>query len=143
MISFFQKFIGVLSRENLVNSLPISVGFGKNLQILVENQGRINFEIANDFKGIIGDVLVNNVTLNNWNITGFPFENATKIDELIAFIDQDSEMNTVKGRTFENLRSGPMIFHGTFDIDQDQIVDMFVNPIKWGKVIGFFNIKNF
>lgn len=106
------------------------------LQILVENQGRINFEIANDFKGIIGDAKLNNVTLMNWNITGFPFENATQIDELIAYVDRDSETNGVKGRTFENLRSGPMIFHGTFDIDQDEIADMFVNPIKWGKVVN-------
>lgn len=127
--------MGVLSRENLANSLPISAGFGKVLQILVENQGRINFEIANDFKGIIGDAQLNNVTLTNWNITGFPFENATKIDELIAYVDRDSEMNGVKGRTFENLRSGPMIFHGTFDIDQDEIADMYINPIKWGKVV--------
>lgn len=130
-----QKFIGVLSRENLVNSLPISVGFGKTLQILVENQGRINYEIANDFKGIIGDVLVNNVTLKNWNITGFPFENATQIDELIANSNQDSETNSVKGRTFENLRSGPMIFHGTFDVDE--IADTFINPSKWGKVVNY------
>lgn len=125
----------MLSRENLANSLPISAHFGRVLQILVENQGRINFEIANDFKGIIGDVHLNNVTLKNWNITGFPFENATKIDDLIAFIDRNAEPNGVKVRTSENLRSGPMIFHGTFDIDQDEIADMFVNPIKWGKVV--------
>lgn len=126
----------MLSRENLVNSVPISAGFGKTLQILVENQGRINFEVANDFKGIIGDALLNNVTLNNWNITGFPFDNATNVDELIALVSQESDTsNSIKGRTFENLRSGPMIFHGTFDIDQNEIADMFINPIKWGKVV--------
>ncbi|XP_031636226.1 beta-galactosidase-like isoform X2 [Contarinia nasturtii] len=133
------KFVGVLSRENLANSLPISAGFGKVLQILVENQGRINFDIANDFKGIIGDVLLNDVTLKNWNITGFPFENSTQIDELIAAVDQDSEMNTIKVRTCEHLRSLPMIFHGTFDVDD--IADMFVNPIKWGK--GFIFVNGF
>ena len=127
----------MLSRENQVNSLPISAGFGKVLQILVENQGRINFEIANDFKGIIGDVLLNNVPLNNWNITGFPFDNATQLDELIATVDRDSDTNGVKGRTFENLRSGPMIFSGTFDIDQDVIADTFINPSKWGKVCSY------
>lgn len=126
----------MLSRENLVNSVPISAGFGKTLQILVENQGRINFEVANDFKGIIGDVLLNNVTLNNWNITGFPFDNTTQLDELITLVNQETEtLNSIKGRTFEHLRSGPMIFHGTFDIDQDEITDTFINPIKWGKVV--------
>lgn len=117
--------MGVLSRENLANTLPISIGIGKVLQILVENQGRINFAIANDFKGIIGDVLLNNVSLKNWNITGFPFDNATQIDELMAAISQNAKS--------EHTQSHPMIFHGTFDVDE--IADTFVNPIKWGKVV--------
>lgn len=131
--------MGVLSRENLANSLPISAGFGKVLQILVENQGRINFEIANDFKGIIGDVLLDDVTLKNWNITGFPFDNSIQIDELIAFVDRDSETtNDVTSRPSEHLRSGPMIFQATFDIDQGDIADTFVNLIEWGKVCYLF-----
>lgn len=104
----------------------------------MENQGRINFKIANDFKGIIGDVLLNNSTLQNgWNITGFPFENATKLDELIAFVDQECDTNGSQGRSSDELRSGPMIFHGTFDISQDKIVDMYINPTEWGKVEYF------
>lgn len=127
--------MGVLSRENLANSLPISAGVGKVLQILVENQGRINIGIASDFKGIIGDVLLNNGALDNWNMTGFPFENAAQIDELIKSVDQESKTsNENEITTFGHLRSGPMIFHGTFDINQDEVVDMFINPIEWGKV---------
>lgn len=44
------KLVGVLSRENNINSLPLTAGNGKKLQILVENQGRINFQIADDYK---------------------------------------------------------------------------------------------
>lgn len=44
------ELVGVLSRENAINTLPISAGFGSKLSILVENQGRINFQIADDFK---------------------------------------------------------------------------------------------
>lgn len=44
------EFVGALSRENYINTLPISAGFGSKLSILVENQGRINFEIADDYK---------------------------------------------------------------------------------------------
>lgn len=127
--------MGVLSRENLANSLPISAGFGSVLQILVENLGRINFDVLDDFKGIIGDVRLNaNDTLENWNITGFPFENATQIDELLAFINQQTNTNVADDRYSEHLQSGPMIFHGTFDIEQQEIVDTYINPIEWGKV---------
>lgn len=133
--------MGVLSRENLANSLPISPGVGKVLQILVENQGRINFQIANDFKGIIGDVKLNHEVLDHWNMTGFPFENAAQINELIASVDNESEAsneNETELKTFGHLRSGPMIFHGTFDINQDNVVDMFINPSEWGKVEYIF-----
>lgn len=123
--------------------MPISAGTGKILQILVENQGRINFQIANDFKGIIGDVLLNQSPLYNWNITGFPFENATKLDELIAFGDRESDTNRSQSRTSEELQSGPLIFHGTFDINQDEIVDTYINPMGWGKVEYFCRFNDF
>ena len=47
------KFVGVLSRENKIYSLPLTAGNGEKLQILVENQGRINFQIADDYKVFI------------------------------------------------------------------------------------------
>jgi beta-galactosidase len=45
-----EYFVGILSRENAIKSLPISSGLGTTLQILVENQGRINFQVADDYK---------------------------------------------------------------------------------------------
>lgn len=44
------EFVGALSRENYIDTLPISAGYGSILSILVENQGRINFQIADDYK---------------------------------------------------------------------------------------------
>lgn len=44
------ELVGVLSRENLINTLPISAGYGSKLSIIVENQGRINYAIADDYK---------------------------------------------------------------------------------------------
>ena len=44
------EFVGVLSRENYISKLPISAGYGSKLSILVENQGRINFAITDDYK---------------------------------------------------------------------------------------------
>lgn len=42
--------VGILSRENALDTLPLRAGVGKKLQILVENQGRINFNNTNDQK---------------------------------------------------------------------------------------------
>lgn len=45
--------VGILSRENNINSMPINGARGQKLQILVENQGRINFNVFDDFKVLI------------------------------------------------------------------------------------------
>lgn len=98
--------------------------------------GRLNFAIGNDFKGIInGDVFLNDAKLENWNMTSFPFDNITQIDQLISNVNQQPEStNAVNGLNSGHLWSGPIIFHGTFDIDQDEIVDTYINPTEWGKV---------
>lgn len=50
LIYIDDEFVGALSRENYISTLPISAGYGSKLSILVENQGRINFQIADDYK---------------------------------------------------------------------------------------------
>lgn len=110
----------------------------------MENQGRINFEIANDFKGIIDDVLLNSNRIENWNITGFSFENESKLNELISLTEQDPDvLNTIENRSTELLHNGPVIFEGNFDINQDEIFDTWINPHGWGKVNIFYNFLNF
>ena len=52
LIYIDEEFVGALSRENNINTMPINSDFGNKLQILVENQGRINFQIADDYKVI-------------------------------------------------------------------------------------------
>lgn len=116
-----------------MNSTPISAGFGDRLQILVENQGRINYNIANDFKGIIGDVKVNNQVLYDWTITGFPFDNYEKLENLIKHI-QNNPPKATESSNKAYLRKGPTIFHGQFDITVDKIYDTYLDTTGWGKV---------
>lgn len=114
----------MLSRENDILSLPISAGLGEMLQIFVENQGRINYGIANDFKGIIGNVTLNNSTLLGWTMTGFPLNDYSKIDDVIRRNDVEQS----------EIFRGPTIFHGKWEISKDEAADTYINPINWGKV---------
>jgi beta-galactosidase len=42
---------GILSRSEKITSMPLSVSEGTKIQVLVENQGRINYgSLINDFK---------------------------------------------------------------------------------------------
>lgn len=134
----FQTVVGILSRENLAQTIALNGGYsGKTLQILVENQGRINFNIANDYKGILSDVKINTAKLRNWTITGFPLENVDKIEELVME-NIANEINENSERSFalnsEILNNGPAIYHATFDIDVPELYDTYINPKGWGKV---------
>lgn len=107
--------------------MPLSSGLGKTLQIFVENQGRINYNIANDFKGILGTVTLNGIELFNWTMTGYPFEDYTKLQEII------DENKTIVD-TEVSMKLGPILFYGEFNISEERIFDTYLNPNGWGKV---------
>ncbi|XP_058116718.1 beta-galactosidase-like [Anopheles ziemanni] len=132
-----KKFIGVLSRENLINTLPIGLDVGRTLQIVVENQGRINFGISNDFKGIVGTVYINTRELVNWTMYAMPLENFPPIKQLIMERQKVASMKKVtdvgKGVT-------PMsLFYATFDIGTSTLYDTYLDPSGWGKGFIFIN----
>lgn len=108
--------------------MPISAGLGNRLQIFVENQGRINYNIPNDFKGIVGNVTLNNVTLVQWTMTGFPFDNYDKLNDVI----RDEERPMLSAASL--LRRGPAIFQGKLEIPGDELGDSYIDTKNWGKV---------
>lgn len=134
------KFVGVLSRENNIYSLPIPADYGKKVQILVENQGRINFQDNFDLKGILGNVTVQKFEepyyeeLTDWTITGYPFEDYSKIEKFIAAASSEEVMKS------SWLREGPAIFYGEFSIaNQADLADTWWNTVGWGKGSLFIN----
>lgn len=130
-----QKVIGILSRENGIFSLPIGAGTGSILQILVENQGRINFNIADDLKGIIGNVLLNNKPIYSWNATGFPLDDSSKFNYLNRYGQSEQRERT----NADHLSSGPVIFKGSFYLNANNIYDTYINTVNWGKVNAKLN----
>lgn len=135
-----RNFIGILSRENAVDTLSVPAGVGHKLQIIVENQGRINFNIPNDFKGILGKVTYNGQPLTGWNMTKFPLENVSDMQKMIETYLQQPFPSTTHGRSF--VRTGPTFFHGEFNLTRDDVKDTYLNPTGWGKGIAFINEFN-
>lgn len=134
-----QIFIGILSRENKINEIPINANAGNRLQIFVENQGRINYNIPNDFKGIIGEVRIDDVPIFDWTITGFPMENYADIEMVINHSYRRE--NTVPSETpyRSYVRRGPTLFRGQFEISGSVVYDTYLDTIGWGKGIAFVN----
>jgi beta-galactosidase len=127
-----RNFVGILERANNIYSLPISLAAGNKLQILVSNEGRINYGIPNDFKGILGRVIYGQHVLQNWTMTGYPLEDYSQIQNLISRVTNKYGPNySVSSRGF--IRSGPTVFHADFSLTADQIHDTYLDTTGWGK----------
>lgn len=127
----------MLSRQNVAKTIALSAVYaGKKLKILVENQGRINQNVMNDFKGLFNVKLDDNL-ITNWTITGFPLSDARPIESLIRE-SHGSTSYMLHIAKFESniLYNGPVIYHATFNIEQNEIYDTYINPIGWGKVMN-------
>lgn len=110
------------------------------MQIIVEHHGRNNFEVwNNEFKGIIGDVWLNNEKIENWNHTQFPFEDLSKLTDLQQHTERDANvLNRIENRSTERLLYGPVIFDGSFDLNLDEIFDTYIDTRGWGKVECYY-----
>ncbi|XP_016961179.1 beta-galactosidase [Drosophila biarmipes] len=139
------EFVGILARETPVFELPLSASAGRRLQIIVENQGRINFgRQLNDFKGILRDVRLDKQVLSNWNMTQFPLESYDNLEQLITQSDEavrQGFQELKKLRTM--LRTGPAIYYGQLDIQKEaDLADTYLDMSGWGKGIVFVNGEN-
>lgn len=103
----------------------------------MENQGRINYNILNDFKGIIGEVHIAENPIYDWTITGFPLEDYSDVENVI--ISQSTKQDTGNLPYSSYVRNGPTIFHGQFEISDLTILDTYMDTTGWGKGIAFVN----
>ncbi|XP_023291494.2 beta-galactosidase [Lucilia cuprina] len=138
-----QKPMGILSRQNGNNSLILNISTGgSKLQILVENQGRINFNVANDTKGIMGKVTLQKtkdgevVNLENWFNTRFPLEEPQTSNLLNSIYKKYTSLEfTPEDESV--LKLGPMVHYGEFMVNE--VHHTFLNPSGWGKGVAFVN----
>jgi len=117
------KYIGTLDRRLGINSidLPSTGSEFPVLEIFTEAMGRINFASAMiDRKGITDRVILNGMTLMNWEVRGFPME--------------DGYTGTLKASGSEHSKPG-VFFRGIMTLEEtaDTFIDMtnFVKGFVW------------
>ncbi|KAF8777680.1 Beta-galactosidase like protein [Argiope bruennichi] len=124
---------GILSREQKVESIPVQVLKGQDLEILVENQGRVAYGAIHDRKGIFQNVTLGSKTLENWTMIPIPLD-----------YDSMERINRLKNKYQKtDSVSVPAIYCGRFSIpDNSQIFDSFLKLDGWHKGIAFLNNFN-
>ncbi|CAI7994266.1 Beta-galactosidase-1-like protein 2 [Geodia barretti] len=126
--------VGYFDKVTISLPSPSSQGLpSRQLDILVENGGRVNFGHPLAVrKGISGSVVVDGVTQANWKIYSFEFKN--------SFI-QNIDRGGVWLRTPAKEDSGPALFKGSFTIDGTP-KDTFIDMQGWNKGVVFVNGAN-
>jgi len=115
------KRIAVLDRRLNQDSLEVDVPEdGARLDILVENNGRINYgPFLNDNKqGITEKVTLNGRNIVNWKMYGFPFKDLQGIK--FSKLKESSE-----------IIPGPVLHKGVFTLNE--FGDTYVDMQNWGK----------
>lgn len=123
------KLVGTLDRRLHQNKIHLDVeGPDQQLDILVENTGRVNFgvDLRYERKGITRNVTLAGLALEHWQIFSLP-------------------MNEIGSIPFnETACNGPCFYHGTFGVDHpgDTFLDMsgFGKGMLWlnGRPMGRF-----
>lgn len=121
------KWVGELNRYYKKYELDIDIPAQAQLDILVENMGRINYgaEIVNNLKGIISPVTINNKNIEgSWEMYKMPFDTMPKIKENIGQFQPHQ----------------PILKQADFNLSE--VGDTFLDMREFGKGIVFVNGKN-
>ncbi|MGJ3191982.1 glycoside hydrolase family 35 protein [Paenarthrobacter sp. FR1] len=119
--------LGTLSRE--LGERTIAVPAGGRLQILLEDQGRVNYgQRIGESKGLMGPALLNGVEVLDWEI------GAVDLDSLAAF--REAATGLPVGGTTAGV-AGPSVSFATFEADGPG--DRFLRLDGWTKGNAFIN----
>lgn len=110
--------IGRLSR--ILHETALQIPAGEVLEIVVEEQGRVNYDIRlGEPKGLIGEVRLNGVELEGWTTRPAELERALTVPAAAA------------------ATNGRQVLRGTFELDA--AADLFLDPATFGKGYAFVN----
>jgi beta-galactosidase len=121
------KKIGELNRIHKKYNMFIDIPAGSQLDVLVENMGRINYgaEIVRNTKGIISPIFIGNRDVTGyWKMYRIPMRKAPPVLK---------KNNEVEPRL-------PALYYAEFDLDK--VGDTFLDMRTWGKGTVFVNGRN-
>jgi beta-galactosidase len=123
-----RQAIGVLARDHHDRSLPLPDGARGRLELLVEDQGRVNYgPRIGEPKGLIGPVAVNGEHLRGWQVLPLTLDDAASVAE--ALRSQPAVTVTAL--------AGPAFARAVFDLPEAS--DLYLSTAGLGKGIAWIN----
>ncbi len=110
------------------NSLVLPANAGGTLEILVEDQGRVNYgPRLGEPKGLIGGAGINGEAVLDWELLPLDFTDISRVSKALLNAGQEPL----------GLLGGPAFARATFDVPQ--ATDLFLDIGAWGKGIVWVN----
>jgi len=120
--------VGTLSRDHHETSLALPDHATGVLEILVEDQGRVNYgPRLGEPKGLVGSARINGEVLWTWDILPLPLDNVSSVVQALEKQTSDSDAAV----------SGPVFVQGTFDHAGGG--DLFLSTEGWTKGMVWVN----
>jgi beta-galactosidase len=121
--------VGVLARDHHDRALPLPFGARGTLELLVEDQGRVDYgPRIGEGKGLIGPVTVNGVPVRGWRVMPLP------LGELAPVI---SALRARPAAEPSSGVAGPAFARATFELPA--AADLFLSTAGLGKGIAWVN----
>ncbi|EYT61329.1 beta-galactosidase family protein [Microbacterium sp. UCD-TDU] len=132
-VSVDDRVVGTLSRTR--HDRAIRIPDGRTLSILVEDQGRVNYDHRlGEEKGLIGEITLDGAPVTGWRST--PLDVAAIAAEVGTEIDAELDTPAVADAA-DVLKTGPAAWTGSFTLDAP--TDLFLDTMAWSKGYAFAN----
>ncbi|CAM6096522.1 unnamed protein product [Calypogeia fissa] len=137
-------YVGTLERWSSSSlKLPAAAAFpGSQLDILVENMGRVNYgPFMYDRKGITSGVFLDDIPVLGWTAYPIPLENIQDVASGLVRhqpnVQQSAALLELKRQPENWSTGGPSFYKGRLDVDKP--ADTFVSLKGWSKGVFFIN----
>jgi beta-galactosidase len=121
--------VGVLARDHHDTALPLPAGARGRLEILVEDQGRVDYgPRIGEAKGLIGPVSVGGTDLRGWDVRPMPLEDIIAVEDALRERPE---------RELAGQLAGPAFARAVFDLPE--AADLYLSTAGWGKGIAWVN----
>jgi len=122
--------VGVIQRDQ--HETAIAVPPGRILEVLVEDQGRVNYGVRiGESKGLIGPATLDGEELTGW--ASVPLD----LDAMAAAVSSAASFAGAPVAEPVRFLDGPVLAHASFDMDAP--ADLFLDTRSWGKGVAFVN----
>jgi beta-galactosidase len=128
-----RRGVGVLARDHHDTSLALPPGARGRLEILVEDQGRVDYgPRIGESKGLIGPVSVGGAELRGWGVRPIPLEDITAVGDALRERPETDHPTALAGQL-----AGPAFARAVFK--RPGAADLYLSTAGWGKGIAWVN----